>query len=102
VTRFGGHVAKYLGDGVIAFFGYPEAQDNDAERAVRAGLTILDAVSKLVGLPARARPYHHRTRIDSYFAPITLPVPRGRSSCVNVHAVEASSFVERFGILLCL
>jgi class 3 adenylate cyclase len=47
VTRFGGQVAKYLGDGVMAFFGYPEAHDNDAERAVRAGLTILDAVSKL-------------------------------------------------------
>ena len=37
VTRSGGHVAKYLGDGVMAFFGYPEAHDNDAERAARAG-----------------------------------------------------------------
>src|ERR1700756_5499751 len=50
VTRFGGHGAKYLGDGVMAFFGYPEAHDNDAERAVRAGLTILDAVGKLAAL----------------------------------------------------
>src|SRR5713226_3235263 len=32
ITRFGGHVAKYLGDGVMAFFGYPEAHDDDAER----------------------------------------------------------------------
>jgi class 3 adenylate cyclase len=47
IERFGGHVAQYLGDGVMAFFGYPEAHDNDAERAVRAGLTILDAISKL-------------------------------------------------------
>ena len=47
ITRFGGHVAKYLGDGVMAFFGYPEAHDNDAERAARAGLAILDAISKL-------------------------------------------------------
>jgi class 3 adenylate cyclase/tetratricopeptide (TPR) repeat protein len=47
ITRFGGHVAKYLGDGVMAFFGYPEAHDNDAERATRAGLAILDAISKL-------------------------------------------------------
>ncbi len=38
ITRFGRHVAKYLGDGVMAFFGYPEAHDNDAERAARAGL----------------------------------------------------------------
>ena len=47
VTRYGGHVAKYLGDGVMAFFGYPEAHDNDAERAVRAGLELLDVISKL-------------------------------------------------------
>jgi class 3 adenylate cyclase len=47
VTRYGGHVAKYLGDGVMAFFGYPEAHDNDAERAARAGLAILNAISKL-------------------------------------------------------
>jgi class 3 adenylate cyclase len=40
ITRFGGYVAKYLGDGVMAFFGYPEAHDNDAERAVRAGQKI--------------------------------------------------------------
>src|SRR5713226_1462869 len=47
ITRFDGHVAKYLGDGVMAFFGYPEAHDNDAERAARAGLAILDAIGKL-------------------------------------------------------
>jgi class 3 adenylate cyclase len=47
VTRYGGHVAKYLGDGVMAFFGYPEAHDNDAERAARAGLAMLDAIAKL-------------------------------------------------------
>src|SRR3981189_2224569 len=47
ITRFDGHVAKYLGDGVMAYFGWPEAPDNDAERAARAGLAILDAIAKL-------------------------------------------------------
>jgi len=47
IERFGGHVAQYLGDGVMAYFGWPEAHDNNAERAVRAGLAIIDAVSKL-------------------------------------------------------
>jgi class 3 adenylate cyclase len=47
IERFGGNVAQYLGDGVMAFFGYPEAHDNDAERAARAGLAILDAISNL-------------------------------------------------------
>ena len=46
ISRAGGHVAKYLGDGVMAYFGYPEAHENDAERAVRAGLAILDALAK--------------------------------------------------------
>jgi predicted ATPase len=44
VTRFGGTVAKYLGDGVLALFGYPAAHEDDAERAVRAGLAIVEAV----------------------------------------------------------
>jgi class 3 adenylate cyclase/tetratricopeptide (TPR) repeat protein len=47
IERFGGNIAQYLGDGVMAFFGYPEAHDNDGERAARGGLAILDAVSKL-------------------------------------------------------
>ena len=46
ITRLGGHVAKHLGDGLMAYFGYPEAHENDAERSVRAGLSILDAISK--------------------------------------------------------
>jgi predicted ATPase/class 3 adenylate cyclase len=47
IKRFGGHVAQYLGDGVIAYFGYPQAHDNDAERAARAALAILDAIQTL-------------------------------------------------------
>ena len=47
ITRFGGYVAKYLGDGVMAYFGWPAAHDNDAERAARAGLAILEAVAAL-------------------------------------------------------
>jgi class 3 adenylate cyclase/tetratricopeptide (TPR) repeat protein len=47
ITRFGGSVAKYLGDGVMAYFGYPEAHENDAERAIRAALAMLDGISKL-------------------------------------------------------
>ena len=38
VERWDGHVAKYMGDGVLAYFGWPQAHEDDAERAVRAGL----------------------------------------------------------------
>ena len=47
VARFGGFVAKYMGDGVLIYFGYPEAHEDDAERAARAGLAVVDAVGQL-------------------------------------------------------
>jgi class 3 adenylate cyclase len=47
VTRFAGFVAKYMGDGVLIYFGYPEAHEDDAERAVKAGLAVIDAVGRL-------------------------------------------------------
>ena len=47
VGRFGGFVAKYMGDGVLVYFGYPQAHEDDAERAVRAGLELVAAVSTL-------------------------------------------------------
>ena len=47
VGRFGGFVAKYMGDGVLIYFGYPQAHEDDAERAVRAGLELVAAVSDL-------------------------------------------------------
>jgi class 3 adenylate cyclase len=47
VQRFGGFVAKYMGDGVLIYFGYPQAHEDDAERAVRAGLELIAAVSAL-------------------------------------------------------
>jgi hypothetical protein len=47
ITSSGGFVAKYLGDGVLAYFGYPQAHEEDAEQAVRAGLALIDAVAKL-------------------------------------------------------
>jgi class 3 adenylate cyclase/predicted ATPase len=47
VRRFGGFVAKYMGDGVLVYFGYPEAHEDDAERAVRAGLDLIAAVGSL-------------------------------------------------------
>ena len=47
VAQFDGFVAKYIGDGVLAYFGYPQAHEDDPERAVRAGLALVEAVPKL-------------------------------------------------------
>jgi hypothetical protein len=56
VLRFGGFVAKYMGDGALVYFGYPHAHEDDAERAVRAGLELIQAVSGLKsGAPLHTR-----------------------------------------------
>jgi class 3 adenylate cyclase/tetratricopeptide (TPR) repeat protein len=73
VTRFGGHVDKFLGEGLVCFFGVPEAHEDDAERAVRAGLAIVDAVHGL-NRNAAAPEAHLRARIgvhtgSAVFAP---------------------------------
>ena len=47
VARFDGFVAKYMGDGVLVYFGYPHAHEDDPEQAVRAGLALIDAVGEL-------------------------------------------------------
>jgi class 3 adenylate cyclase/predicted ATPase len=56
VARFDGFIAKYMGDGVLIYFGYPQAHEDDAERAVRAGLALVEAVGKLrIQEPVRIR-----------------------------------------------
>src|SRR5207249_4222475 len=47
IQRFDGYIAQYLGDGLLVYFGYPQAHEDDAQRAVRAGLEILDALAPL-------------------------------------------------------
>ena len=61
IARAGGFVAKYMGDGVLAYFGYPQAHEHDAERAVRAGLSIAEAAPKLQ--TAAGAPLHVRVGI---------------------------------------
>jgi class 3 adenylate cyclase/tetratricopeptide (TPR) repeat protein len=57
IARFEGHVAKFLGDGVLAYFGWPRARENAAERAVRAGLAVAETMSGiLAGAGQRLQP----------------------------------------------
>src|SRR5271170_5738158 len=58
IKRKGGFVAKYMGDGVLAYFGYPKAREDEAERAVQTGLAIVEAAPKLetaAGSPLQVR-----------------------------------------------
>jgi len=68
IERFGGHVVKYLGDGILALFGFPQASDDDGERAVRAGLGIL------AGVAAVGRAIEHESRGDARRAPLRVRV----------------------------
>ena len=63
VQRFGGFVAKYMGDGVLVYFGYPQAHEDDAERAVRAGLELIAAVTALKTQRSTANPCRHCHRV---------------------------------------
>src|SRR5574341_1748897 len=47
IQRWEGHIAQYLGDGLLVYFGYPQAHEDDARRAVRAGLGIVEAIGRL-------------------------------------------------------
>jgi predicted ATPase/class 3 adenylate cyclase len=62
VQRFGGFIARNIGDGVLVYFGWPQADETDAERAVRAGLAVVEAVGHI---PARHESLHARVGIAS-------------------------------------
>jgi TOMM system kinase/cyclase fusion protein len=63
IARFEGHVAQYLGDGLLVYFGYPQAHEDDAQRAVRAGLGIVEALSQLHTRLAQERGVHLAVRL---------------------------------------
>jgi class 3 adenylate cyclase/tetratricopeptide (TPR) repeat protein len=63
IERYSGHVARYVGDGIVVFFGYPVAHEDDAERAVLAGLEIVQAVTTLNTRMARVGDIDLRVRI---------------------------------------
>ena len=72
VTDFGGHVLKKLGDGLMALFGYPQAQENDAERAVRAALAIQRALADLNTRNARSGAPELSARIGIETGPVVV------------------------------
>ena len=75
VRHFGGFVARYLGDGVLVYFGYPHAHEDDAERAVRAGLELITAVA---GLKTSA-PQQVRIGIATGLVVVGHLIPSGES-----------------------
>ena len=63
IARFDGHIAQYLGDGLLVYFGYPRAHEDDAQRAVRAGLGMVEALSQLNTRLGQVRGVHLAVRL---------------------------------------
>ena len=72
IQRFEGHIAQYLGDGLLVYFGYPQAHEDDAQRAVRAGLGILDAMGTLHISPERDKIIRLAVRIGIHTGPVVV------------------------------
>ena len=63
IERYDGYIARYMGDGVLVYFGYPLAHEDDAERAIRAGIGVVDATRRLSeGLALKVEPAVHVLR----------------------------------------
>jgi class 3 adenylate cyclase/tetratricopeptide (TPR) repeat protein len=63
IQRYDGHIAQYLGDGLLVYFGYPRAHEDDAQRAVRAGLGMVEALGQLNARLTRERGVHLAVRL---------------------------------------
>ena len=63
IARFEGHIAQYLGDGLLVYFGYPLAHEDDAQRAVRAGLGMIEALGQLNTRLGQERGVHLAARL---------------------------------------
>jgi class 3 adenylate cyclase/predicted ATPase len=72
VGRYEGHIAQYLGDGVLVYFGYPVAHDDDAERAVRAGREIIAALSEMNGQFGKEHGTTISVRIGIHTGPVVI------------------------------
>jgi class 3 adenylate cyclase/predicted ATPase len=66
IARFEGHIAQYLGDGILAYFGYPVAHEDDARRAARSGLEIVKAVRRVADEWKRRRGVDLRVRVGAH------------------------------------
>ncbi|MBI3798619.1 MAG: AAA family ATPase [Deltaproteobacteria bacterium] len=84
IGRFEGHIAQYLGDGLLVYFGYPVAHEDDAQRAVRAGLEIVAALQKWVPSPRGALMNQGSTEGQAQSRArqqaADIPLPHGRGS----------------------
>jgi class 3 adenylate cyclase len=94
VARLGGHVAKYLGDGLMVLFGWPTAHEDDAERAVRAGLAMIDAVAALNERLAGEHRLRLSVRVGIHAGPVVVGQGGGTEADVFGDAPNIAARVQ--------
>src|SRR6185437_9493284 len=94
VERFGGHVAQYLGDGLLVYFGYPQAHEDDPQRAVLAGLAMLDAIAALNGRIANKGYPRLAARIGIHSGSVVVDQSNGKGANVFGDVPNVASRVE--------
>jgi class 3 adenylate cyclase/tetratricopeptide (TPR) repeat protein len=94
VTPLGGHVSKYLGDGLIVYFGYPQAQEDAAERAVRAGLAILETMSTLNARLAQEHQVELQVRVGIHSGTVVVAQGEGEDAEIFGDAPNIASRVQ--------
>src|SRR5262249_9950238 len=94
VHRFDGFVARYMGDGVLVYFGYPQAHEDDAERAVRAGLDLISARNRPQVTRFSADPCRNRDGLGRRWRPFQF----GRGACL---AARLQGVAEPNTVVLC-
>jgi class 3 adenylate cyclase/SAM-dependent methyltransferase len=72
IERFDGYVAQYLGDGIVVYFGYPHSHEDDVERAIRAGLELIDAVAEIDASFGRAMDVDIEVRVGVEAGPVIV------------------------------
>jgi class 3 adenylate cyclase len=72
IESFGGHIAQYLGDGLLVYFGYPLAHEDDARRAAQAALAILDSIAKLATRIEAQRQVKLAVRVGVHTGPVVV------------------------------
>src|SRR5215470_16062406 len=77
IARYDGHIAQYLGDGLLVYFGYPQAHEDDAQRAVRAGLGMIEALGQLTTRLAQERGVHLAARLGIHTGLVVVGEVRG-------------------------
>jgi class 3 adenylate cyclase/tetratricopeptide (TPR) repeat protein len=99
IERYAGHIAQYLGDGLLVYFGYPQAHEDDAERAVRAGLEILAALRTSNDAPETEHGIRLAARVGVHTGPVVIGEMGGGAKSETLALGDTTNIAARLEAL---